>query len=167
MTKIKGIEFTQSNLLELFNYNPITGVLTNKYSRHRRAKINQAVGSKNNWGYLQTSINYKLYLVHRIIWAMVKGVESLPKEIDHRDRDTTNNRIDNLRSGDDCVNAINKQQRKDVGVRLHKGSYEAYIKVKGKHLHLGCYKTKDEAKLARLNAEVKYGYDKVRTNENI
>jgi len=159
---MKGIEFTQSNLLELFNYNPKTGVLTNKYTRHRRAKINQAVGSKNNWGYLQTSINYKLYLVHRIVWVMLHGAESLPKEIDHRDGDTTNNREANLRNGEDSVNAINKPQAKTVGVRLHRGSYEASIKVKGKSLHLGCYKSQDEAIIARTQAEVKYGYDKIR-----
>ena len=162
MTKIKGIEFTQSNLLDLFNYNPKTGVLTNKYTRHRRAKINQVVGSKNNWGYLQTSINYKLYLVHRIIWVMLYGAKSLPREIDHKDGNTVNNKETNIRNGENSVNAINKLQTKLVGVRLHKGSYEASIKVKGKLLHLGCFKTQDGAIVARKQTEVKYGYDKIR-----
>lgn len=46
------------------------------------------------------------------------------------------------------------------GVYFFKNRYQAYIYYNGKQLHLGRHKTLDEAKKARMDAEIKYGVNK-------
>lgn len=168
----KGIELSSDSLNHLFNYDPKTGILTNRFTRSRRAKINQEAGTITAEGYKQCSINYKLYLVHRLIWVMNYGTDNLPKEIDHKDGNPSNNKLENLRDGDNGVNAKNRALPSNnssgtLGVRYHKGSFEASIKVNGQAKYLGCYSSEDEAIKVRKIAEIKYNFSSThgRTND--
>ena len=79
--------------------------------------------------------------VHRAVWALVHG--SWPKyQIDHIDRDPSNNRIENLRDVPGGVNQMNRVASGSVpylGVRLLRGKYEARIKKDGKVFQVGTF----------------------------
>lgn len=90
--------------------------------------------------------------VHRLIYDTFIGIpEDL--EIDHIDRDASNNKLDNLRLATHQDNQQNKRIRKNntsgfKGVHLHKQSnmYQAYIMCpNGHHKYLGRYSTAKEA----------------------
>lgn len=98
-------------------------------------------------------VNKKLItiFVHRAVWALVHG--SWPKyQIDHIDRDPSNNRIENLRDVPGGVNQMNKEVVGAVpylGVRLLRGKYEARIKKGGKVFQVGTFSSAILAAKAR------------------
>lgn len=69
--------------------------------------LSRNAGYLGNRGYLRTTINYKDYITHRLIFLMHHGW--LPKIIDHIDGDKTNNNIDNLRAADKFQNGQNRK----------------------------------------------------------
>ena len=141
---------------------------TSKTNRMFNSKYaGKAVGSLTG-DYLRTQIfnpvtrKHKHYLVHRILFAMFHGY--YPEIVDHIDKDTVNNRIDNLR---DATRAENKQNslgyKNNVmglkGVRqIASGKYMARITVpspsggKGRLLYLGLHDTPQEARDAYAEA---------------
>jgi hypothetical protein len=74
-------------------------------------KLYKEVGHEAGYGYRRVSINGVRYLVHRIIYFMHHGSE--PEVVDHIDRDTTNNSIENLRAATKAENAYNCSVRAD------------------------------------------------------
>lgn len=153
-------EFTQEDLLRVFNYNEATGELT--YAKDSiSGQANQSAGYKHD-GYLSISIGLKEYLVHRVIWFMKTGV--WPDQIDHQDHNRSNNSWDNLRAVKSRENQLNLGQRKNtssygIGVRkLPGGKFWAYIMVHRKQISLGSFTTQLEATKARKTAEVLYGF---------
>lgn len=104
-------------------------------------------------GYLLVGVDYKIYLVHRLIYLMETG--TLPELLDHIDRDKLNNRISNLRPADKELNSWNRGLQVNNtsgyrGVSWNKGvsKWHAYIKVRGKRIHLGFYNCPEEASAA-------------------
>ncbi len=92
---------------------------------------------------------------------MSYGVDPHPMEVDHKDINSLNNSVDNLRLGDDVLQSQNQKTRSDntsgvKGVSWHKqtSKWRAYIKVGDKVKHLGLYATLKEAAEAR-NAAVR------------
>lgn len=84
---------TQVRLKEVFDYDPITGAFTRKRKTAVRG-INAAF--PNDRGYCRTGIDRKRFLTHRLIWFYVHGVWPT-YEIDHINRDNSDNRLINLR----------------------------------------------------------------------
>lgn len=78
-------------LQEKFDYNPDTGVLLRKSN-------NKPAGYLTQRGWLRVKVYNTHYRVHRIAWKMFYG-EDPPTglDIDHINRDKTDNRIVNLR----------------------------------------------------------------------
>lgn len=68
--------------------------------------LTEAFTCLTNTGYKHGRIFGKGYLAHRVIWALWNG-EWPNTDIDHRDRDKTNNRIDNLRLATKSLNGAN------------------------------------------------------------
>ena len=105
---------TQKKLKELYAYDEIQGVLTNRYTRSSRALKGGVVGSLNNHGYMRTSIDGKQYKVHRLIWTYMKGeVLTSSDVIDHIDHNKANNRWSNLRKGTHADNSQNRGKSKN------------------------------------------------------
>jgi hypothetical protein len=84
----------------------------------------------------------------------------LPPLVDHKDQDTENNRLDNLRDATKQINAINtglaaNNKSGTKGVCWHKagGKWTAQIKHNGKKIHLGSYDALLDAVAARERAE--------------
>jgi hypothetical protein len=109
-------------------------------------------------GYVSIGVDAKRYLAHRLAWLFVYG-KWPDKHIDHIDGNTSNNRLNNLRDVSVVVNAqnrtrCNKQRRSGSGLlgahRHFDGSWRARIRVNGKTVHIGLYKTPQEAHEAYL-----------------
>lgn len=68
-----------------------------KAPRFRPHLLGKVAGSPNHAGYWYVRLLGRQYLVHRLIWTLLKG--SIPDglEVDHRDTDPSNNDIGNLR----------------------------------------------------------------------
>jgi hypothetical protein len=93
------------------------------------------------------------FFLHNLIMG-VKG-------IDHINRCKLDNQKSNLRICDPSLNAFNKNIRPDntsgcAGVNKRYGKYQAQISFQGKRITLGVFKTFEEAKSVRLDAEQKY-----------
>ncbi|WBK39668.1 hypothetical protein [Xanthomonas phage L522] len=98
---------------QLLAYDPATGELRWKVARGRHGnacKAGSVAGSVNSRGYIQVGVHGRLYQAHRLAWLLHHGAWP-SQQIDHIDRDRTNNRIDNLR---ECSNSENQQ---NVGKR--------------------------------------------------
>ena len=113
-------------------------------------------------------IDGKNYIASRIISFMTHGVDPYPLEIDHKDRNSMNNSVDNLRLGDAVLQSQNRGTRSDStsgvkGVSWHRGAskWTAYIKVEDKIKHLGYYVSIKEAAEARNAAVKKYWPEEV------
>jgi hypothetical protein len=110
-------------------------------------KIKKA-GSMHPTGYIQVHWNKKLWQLHRIVWVwhgntLIKGLE-----IDHINRIKTDNRIENLKQ---VTRSINNANRKAIFVNYCKGKWKAYtsrVLGNGKQIHLGVFKTKEDAEKA-------------------
>jgi hypothetical protein len=123
----------------------------------RNDRAGKKAGTLNKAGYIAILINRKSYLAHRLAWLYVYGVWP-DKNIDHIDRDRSNNAISNLRLATQAENQQNVGLRIDnvsgcTGVYLHAyGKYEAYITKNSKRIYLGVYETLSQARDARLKA---------------
>ena len=98
-----------------------------------------------------------------MIWKWLYGDE--PDNIDHENGIRSDNRKINLRNGSVEQNQKNTKHRSDnssgvMGVRkrLDTGKYQAFINHKRKQIPLGCFDTLEEAKAARKQGEIDYGY---------
>jgi hypothetical protein len=91
------------------------------------------------------------YLVHRIVWLYVYG-EWPEHEVDHEDVDPSNNRIGNLRAATSSQNKMNRRKQsnnssgvKGVHFNKEKKLWQASICVERNQIHLGYFKSKDDA----------------------
>lgn len=96
----------KKELTELFYYKD--GILYNKFSRGK-ARQDSPAGTLNSRGYLQTRINNKIYLNHRIIWILHNYDINSDILIDHKDVNKLNNFICNLRLATQSQNNANKK----------------------------------------------------------
>lgn len=111
----------------------------------------------------QTGIGGKNYYVSRIVFLYHKGY--MPDFVDHKDHDTLNNRIENLRAATRRQNNMNTRGNKNTSSK-YKGVFyverakrwAAQIRINNKSTHIGYYLTEDEAGLAyNEKAELHFG----------
>ena len=108
-------------LHDLFDYDPISGHLTDKLSGER-------VGWLNKQGYRQCRVGKKQYKVHRIVFYMYHRRDPGKKVIDHIDGDKDNNSIFNLRACSTKDNCRNTAQRRAKGTvpKAERGAHLAW-----------------------------------------
>jgi hypothetical protein len=143
MTAPKPLQWTQSELRALFDYDPESGILTWKVGK----RTGYAVGSVGKAGYLYVKIaNVRNVRVHRVIWKWMTG-EDPTLDVDHIDRVRTNNRWKNLRT---LTRAQNCRNTPGTRVTLHKASglYVTRMRYNGRTISLGYYRTETEAQAA-------------------
>ncbi|WP_082537400.1 MULTISPECIES: HNH endonuclease signature motif containing protein [unclassified Aureimonas] len=97
---------TQSELMQLFSYDPSTGDFT-RLSRIRRHQAGETAGWTDDRGYRRIKIDGRNHFAHRLAWLYVHG--TLPTQIDHINQDTGDNRIANLRDATHALNQRNKR----------------------------------------------------------
>ncbi|MEY9198643.1 hypothetical protein ABIA16_003759 [Sinorhizobium fredii] len=149
---------TRERAIELFSYDPDTGLLTWRATKGK-VKAGSFAGAIQANGYLRVQVDGLFYASHRLIWLMVYG-EWPSNDIDHINGIRDDNRLANLREATRSQNLMNTRVRSDSstgvkGVRVKRGRYQARIKVNGKEISVGTYDTLGEAADARRSAEEK------------
>lgn len=102
--------------------------------------------------------NKKSILLHRFV---VNATSE--EDVDHRNRDSLDDRKSNLRKCDDSTNSMNSKLYR-TNTSGHKGvcwstkdnKWMAYIMVKQKHKTLGYFNNFDDAVICREKAEKEY-----------
>jgi len=158
------ILLTQKEFIEKFQY--VDGELFRKKTTSARARQGDKVGYPDKNKYLQVRVNYRLYYISVIVWVMHTGKYPLGI-IDHIDRDTYNNRIENLRDTTKSGNSINSKIREDNksgvrGVCWDKGreKWRMFITLNSKRQSLGYHNDFTEAVFIRFAAEQSCGFAK-------
>ena len=136
-------------LREFLCYEPDTGLFRWKFSG-RGTEANSVAGSLHSKGYIDVTINKKRFKGHRLAWALYYNQDPGEMQIDHIDKNKSNNKIINLRLASNRENGANSgpQRNNKLGVKgicCEKGKFKARIKSNGKNYHLGCYDTIEEA----------------------
>lgn len=151
-------------LSEAFEYSKDTGDLTWKIVFPGRKAGFVVPQNGNAMPYVSLSIEKLCFKAHRLIWVLMTG-ERPPHgmHIDHIDGDATNNRWNNLRICEPKQNARNSRTPKNSstglkGVTKVGSKFRAYICVDRKQIHLGNYRTPEEAHNAyRKSAKEHFG----------
>lgn len=81
---------------------------TRQVHKSRKTK-GERVGTVDKKGYRVLTFKGKKYFEHRIIFWLFNGY--LPEEVDHIDRDTFNNSIENLRAANRSINTLNTRSK--------------------------------------------------------
>ena len=166
------MKLTQEKLKELLDYAPANGVFVWKVDRGKKVKKGDVAGSIDNHGYWCIKIESKRYLAHRLAFLYMEGY--FPEnQVDHIDRNRSNNEWKNLREVSQSCNMRNCKIRKTnksgiTGVCWHKknNKWTATIRIHKKNIDLGRFDSLLDAAKARWNAEVKYGYPNCNTTSS-
>ena len=153
----------QNTLKQILHYDPITGIFTWVKKISARVVIGKRAGSKRPNGYRFIRINKIPYREHHLAFLYMLGY--LPTlQIDHINHNPSDNSWDNLREATAKENGKNhpktvRNKTGFVGVSQRpNGKYVARIYVNNKHIFLGAFKTFDEAKVARQEANIQYNF---------
>jgi len=175
-------QFSIAQLVAAFRYDEETGLLYWKErpvsmfrdgghsAEHNAAKWNaryagqEAFYTVDTKGYLQGKFACKTVRAHQIAFALSTGV--WPEfQVDHIDHNRKNNRPGNLRAATRAVNAKNQSMHRDntsgvCGVSWDKsrGKWHAAIRTNKQMINLGRFSDISDAKKAREDAEVRYGF---------
>lgn len=110
-------------------------------------------------GRVQVGVDGKLYELNRLIWIWHNGVIAPGLVVDHANRDTDDNTIDNFRLANLSENNCNRSKGqgcsskfKGVYLKPETGRWCAQIKKNGETVHLGTYATEELAAKARDEA---------------
>ena len=127
----------------LFSYDPETGIFTRKETGE-----NAVIGAGQ--GYFALKFSGFSVHAHRMAWFLVNG-EWPEKEIDHINRNRSDNRYWNLRLATRAENCANVTKHRDgktpyKGIYAHGKRWAAALTHNGKRKHLGTYDTPEEAK---------------------
>lgn len=145
---------TRARLMELLRYELETGLFTWITDR-RCIRAGSTAGTVNNNGYIAIKIDGVLYTGHRLAWLWVYG-EFPDAEIDHINRDRSDNKISNLRPATSAQNKVNrgKNPRNTSGITgvsfsSARGKFVAQISHGAKNRNLGRFETLADAIRAR------------------
>ena len=163
----------RETLIELIDYNPKNGEFRYKkrdrkwfktdgsWKRWNNKYSGEIVGTVqvkgNGYRRIKLGILGKQYLAHRVAWVIMTG-DNPPKEIDHIDRDATNNAWSNLSDGSNRNQKNKSIQRNNTsgvtGVSWSKLSKKWAARAWGMeggnkvYKHLGLFNEKSDAALA-------------------
>jgi hypothetical protein len=149
---------TQKRLQSLLTYDPETGKFCWRHQRSRCFK-GAVAGTLNYHGYTVIKLDGQTYRAHRLAWLYKNGC--WPNgELDHINRQRSDNRIVNLRTTSHFENCQNRAKpdtahSKYIGVSKGFGGkgWRAYIDKNNCRFTLGVFATETEAAQARAEAE--------------
>lgn len=152
---------TLQELQKQLYYDTKTGNFTWILAKHG-VKKDSIAGHITKEGYKSLTINYKKYLIHRLVWFYVN--KKWPTEfIDHINGNKLDNRIENLREATNSQNNFNaKLSKKNTsgckGIVFNKNrkKWQAQIGFNNKYIYLGLFENFELAKQAINDARKKY-----------
>jgi hypothetical protein len=97
MIMLKSSTLSHRLVLTMFNYDPITGVMTRRFIPGHSITPGRIVGTRNdNLGNLLVTINHRHYILHCLIWFYVLG-RWPAKNLIHVNGNLSDNRAANIR----------------------------------------------------------------------
>jgi|KBSSwiStaDraftv2_1062776.scaffolds.fasta_scaffold633658_2 hypothetical protein len=154
-------ELDQDRLWEVLRYEPDTGKffwLKRPGGGARTDLVGKQAGCVNDKNYRVIMIDSKEYAAHRLAWLYVYG-DWPANQIDHINRNRTDNRIVNLREAtgpQNCANAKARSSRSGLkGAHWNKrygGKWSATIHRNGRAQWLGYFSTAKKAHTAYCKA---------------
>lgn len=149
----------QSDIASVIKYDPESGLFEwADPAVHRKP----ATGYVHSGGYVQFSIRGKKLFAHRLAWFLSYG--TWPGEIDHINRDKTDNRLCNLRECSRKQNSANQSRRRLNSTGFKGVSYYpkqtinpwcAFIRVNYRKRNIGSFPTAEAAARAYDAAAIK------------
>ncbi len=131
---VPDIEINQEQLRKWYVYEPETG----NFKVRATGKI---LGTKTD-GYLVVNMKGKVFAIHRLIYMYM--LNTFPEVVDHRDRDRSNNKWENLRGGDYFLNNHNIEA--DGAYESSPGRYTSRVYHRGEYIVMGTFDTFNEAR---------------------
>ena len=159
----KRVPISYRRVKELFDYHP-DGYLIWKVSPSNSVPAGSIAGHTcKDTNYINVRVDGNTYKMHRLIYVWHHGYNP-EREVDHKDQDTTNNKIDNLREVSQSCNIHNSKLRKDstTGVKgvfwdYSTGKGFAHIRVNYVKERLGTFTKFEDAVMARYRRELELG----------
>ena len=140
----------------LFDLDSECGVLIRKrtWTNHKAGEV---CGTKMNSGHLQTCVEKKRYLVHRIVYFMATGVDPADMVVDHINGIPDDNRIENLRLATRkdnsrhkvALSSANKSGHRNVSWNSREKRWQVSVKVGNRAIQRTFKDIKDAAKCAQ------------------
>ncbi|MDO9381848.1 MAG: HNH endonuclease [Hyphomicrobiaceae bacterium] len=158
---------TPERLREVVSYNSETGEFrwlqnSSPYAKRHPYSAGDVAGARHSNGYLAFWVDRKKYLAHRVAFFWVHG-RWPSADLDHVNRDRTDNRIVNLREASRVQNngnsGIPNHNTSGIkGVRWHaaRGKWVAQISINNRCKYLGIYADKEDARVAYEKAAREY-----------
>lgn len=149
--------------IKWFKDGPVQTAASAQKTWNKRFAGKPALNTLLQIGYLSGTLFQQKIYAHRLVWFCHNGY--WPDTIDHLDGNPINNRIENLSNGTQTDNmrnrSLNFNSPFDVfGVsQTPEGRWKARFKRDGKTQHIGHFDTFEEAKAARLVAEIEFGFN--------
>lgn len=144
--------FDLAELKRLLHYDPRTGHFTWLVTRGGFARAGSRAGAKDANGYVNIRVKRRLIKAHRLAWFYVRGVWPA-RDLDHANRDRSDNRIANLRVATDAQNVANSTVRRDnrcglKGVSQRGAVFIARITKDKCRVEIGRFRSKEAAHAA-------------------
>lgn len=164
---------TQERLRELLDYDPETGLFHWRVDRGMNKCAGKQAGyvkrdnKTEGLAYIRIEVDQREHGAHRLAWLWMTG-EWPKNEVDHIDRNSTNNRWSNLR---DVTRSINKRNCNPHNGRTMKGvypngrGYQACVRINKKLVYGGTFDTPEAAFVAANNIRSARGLPLERVRE--
>lgn len=163
--KAREARLSHERVRYLFNYDPLTGVLTNAVDRgvNGLSSAGLVLGDDQAGDdHIRVHVDGMVFLAHRLAWFWWFG-KWPDDQLDHRDLNKRNNRLFNLREATDGGNRQNMPKQSNnssghIGVSWSEahGRWRATIVVERKQRHLGWFADIETAIAARAVAKIIY-----------
>lgn len=151
---------TAERLRELLDYSPESGEFRWRQSAGGWIVAGNEAGTLDiSSGYLRMIVDGHRDYAHRLAWLYVHG-EHPPAEIDHKNGDRSDNRIENLRLASRSENGRNLSRKRNntsgvpgVSWDRRRSRWVAYVNPNGRKVSLGSFIDRDSAIAARRAGE--------------
>ena len=151
----------QEELKRLLHYSPTSGIFTRRVTTSSRSVKGARAGTSKSRQYRVVRFNGRYYLEHRLAFLYMLG--SIPKMVDHINRDKLDNRWDNLRASCAQTNQYNRKVdskntsgHSGVSWDKRKRRWHVRFNVGKKNMWFGAYKDLELAALVAQEARDKH-----------
>ena len=157
------VQFWKNILASYITYEETSGLFIWHTPLNKKFKKGDIAGSKRIKEYVNFKFKGRQIHGHRLAFIAKKGY--LPKLVDHKDQNKSNNKWDNLREASHSINSFNTGIKKSnssgcTGVHFNKirNKWIATIGIKKRSVWLGQFNDFKKAVQARTLAENKYAF---------